>query len=179
MQKSCSVSLRVAPPSPSALLSRGMPVARGRDGPSLGESSGLSLEGRSWGKRKECKAVSRSVMAVIIYLFMYFFLLKRRWSNEQEALPALRGGAGGNGALATHAGLPPQPPQVLSRISSMLAPSPSTLRLCLCHRGPTLTWASVSLFPIPTRSVDTRARAGASEDVPLPSLTAPFPHPTW
>lgn len=65
-----------------------------------GGSSGLSLEGRSWGNRKEWKAVT----AVIIYLFMYFLLRRRCRSNEQGALLTLRGGAGGNGALSTHEG---------------------------------------------------------------------------
>lgn len=84
-----------------------MPAASGMEGgpaltegANLGGSSGLSLEERSWGNRKEWKAV----MAVIIYLFMYFLLRRRCRSNEQGALLALRGGAGGNGALSTHEG---------------------------------------------------------------------------
>ena len=69
---------------------------------------------------------------------------------------------------------------VLRRISSMLAPSPSALRLCLCQRGPNPhPWASVLSSPSLPGPVDTRARAGASEDVTLPSPRAPFPHPTW
>lgn len=112
------------------------------------------------------------------YLFIHvLFLLKRRWPNEREALPALRGGAGGNGALATHAGLPPQLPEVLSRISSMLAPSPSTLRLCLCHRGPTLTWASVSLSPIPTRFCGHKSQGWSLRGCPSSFSDSPLPTP--
>ena len=113
VQEVCSASLRVVssmspllcPPEQRDACSQwegGRASTYGGNKP--GESSGPSLEGRSWGNRKEWKAVSRSVMAVIIYLFMYFLLRRRCRSNEQGALLALRGGPGGNGALSTHKG---------------------------------------------------------------------------
>lgn len=90
-----------------------MPVALGVGGRALTmdptwEPPGPLLEGMSWGSRKEWKVVSRSVMAVIIYLFMYFLSRRRCQPNEQGAQQALRGGAGGNGALSMHTGFPLQ-----------------------------------------------------------------------
>lgn len=55
----------------------------------------LRLEGRSGGNRtEEWKAVSRSVIAVIIYLFMYFLLKRDVGLMSKEPGGLLVGGAG-------------------------------------------------------------------------------------
>lgn len=123
----------------------------------------LLLEGMSWGNRKEWKVVSCSVMAVVIYLFMYFLLRRRCQLNEQGAQQTLRGGSGSNGALSMHSGFPLLLQGTLNGLKSLktfplLAPSFSALHLCLCWRAPqhtpmplshppTMNW-DVFLFPL-------------------------------
>lgn len=76
----CSVVLRA-----QSLPQRSPP--EWMDACTLGEGSRAltdqpRLEGRGRENRKEWKVVSRSVMAIIIYLFMYFLLRRRCWPNE-------------------------------------------------------------------------------------------------
>lgn len=102
-------------------------AGRERGGPLLAEPA-QEPPGPHWkegaGETKEWQAVSRSVVAVIIYLFMYFLLRRRCRPNDRGARLARRGGAGGNGALSTHAGPLSSRGDPLGNLSSAPLPLP-------------------------------------------------------
>lgn len=179
--EACSVTPR-APHGP--LLSRRVPAAAGEgeghlQGPAW-EPRGPRLEGRSWGNGKEWKAVSHSVMAVFIYLFMYFLLRRRCWRNERRAQEALRGGAGDSGAPSAHAGPPAQPagtPSAAPRpgkpsLRAQARPPPSPGR---APSAPSAPCARLGPFPaalLPGCAAAPRAGAFSAESPPPAPLLA-------